>query len=68
MIDSSKVGVKSPVIGMGPRVAVGLAERVAEGVAVDVGLTVGVMVGVILGVGVGVLPDGVATKAGTSPA
>ena len=63
-----------PVIGKDSGVADGVALSVAEDVAVTVGLGVGVAVGDILGVAVGlgvgegVFPDGVATKAGTSPA
>lgn len=84
MIDSRRVGVKSPVagkdsgaiVGVTLGVVEGLALGIAEGVAVTVGLGVGVGVGLeevfgvglAVGVGIGVLPDGVATKAGTSPA
>lgn len=66
IIDNRSVGVKSPVTGMGPGVAEGLALSVAEGVEVAVGL--GVIVGVTFGVGLGVLPEGDATNAGASPA
>ena len=76
------MGVKSPVTGTGSTVADGLAPIVAEGVTVAVGSSVGVALGVgvglevilgvtvgpNVGVGLGVFPEGVATKAGTSPA
>jgi hypothetical protein len=52
--------------GVGVGVSVGLAE--APGIAVGLALGLGVAVGVNVGVGLAVLPEGVATKAGTSPA
>lgn len=73
MIDSSRVGVKLPVVGKDSGAIEGVALSVAEGVAVIVGLglelaeALGVGVGLDLGVGLDEA-DGDATKAGISPA
>ena len=66
IINSKRVGVKSPVTGTG----IGLAEgdAVLVGVGVGVGVTVGKTVAIAVAVGVGVLPEPEAVNAGTSPA
>lgn len=65
MIERIIVGVKSPVSGIWG-VADGDETSVGIGVGVAVGITVAI--GVAVAIGVGVLPDGVETKAGSSPA